>query len=165
MDNLKRENEKLKAQIEKMKNCANCKFLGTEILLEDGEYSEIEECLNCDDNLSNWEFKMCENKSRELTKDEIKENFLNDLRNIARYWSQVEGTKERCCYGAVFSILSLLDGCSCSSPGFAVIPKPHPEDKEYRKNLKENYYPELPNVELSNISGRLHDEFYKNEND
>lgn len=99
--------------------------------------------------------------SREYTEDEIREKFLKHVHGIIRYWlneSRTPDTKEKM-EGAVFSILVLLDGGSCGSPGFKVIANPHPDDKEYLIGEGENYYPD-PKDEVD-IAGCLHELFGK----
>jgi hypothetical protein len=100
------------------------------------------------------------NTSREYTREEIREMFLKHIRRVAKYWSEQDGDKERCCHGAVFSVLTLLDGCT-ALPRFSVVPSPHPKDKDYHLNKGENYFPESRHLEFCDIGGCLHDEFYE----
>ena len=53
---------------------------------------------------------------------------------------------------------AMIDGASPTLPGFLLIPDPHPDDKAYRRDRGENWYPEA--AEGIDIAGSLHEEFY-----
>ncbi len=92
--------------------------------------------------------------SRPYTKDEVRQEFLDHIRGMIRYWDSdvVSGSKTRAdrLEGLAFSILVMLDGES-SLPGFRVIADPHPDDMQYHIDEGENYYPEGVD-----IAGGLH---------
>lgn len=83
--------------------------------------------------------------SRQLTTDEIKKQFFDNINGIVRYWAshpEVPTAKEKV-EGAIFSMLSMIDGCSGGSCGFKLIPNPHPDDKQYHIDEGTNYYPDF----------------------
>lgn len=103
--------------------------------------------------------------SRELTTEECREYLLDHIRTMCEYWNEVEerDTLGRL-QGLAFSILAALDGCSINIPQFLIIPNPHPDDKQFRQELGENWYPEPPeNIEEASLPGLLHEHFYQNE--
>jgi hypothetical protein len=100
-------------------------------------------------------------KPRQLTDDEVREEFLEHVRVMVRYWakeSRVTDVEEKLS-GLAHSILSAIDGSAAAIPGFALVPRPHPDDKEYNRKNGENWYPE-PHLE-HDIAGSLHELFYK----
>ena len=103
--------------------------------------------------------------SREYTRDEVQEMFLNHVRESVRYWNEVNAENQlRRLEGLAFTILATLDGCSTDVPGFIVAPAPHESDKEYAKENNENWFPENHEIEekiSSDIAGSLHERFYQ----
>lgn len=103
--------------------------------------------------------------SRELTKDEVRERFLDYLAELSQYWNNVEDrTQQERLDGLVFSILSTLDGCSAELPGFLVAPLPHEDDKEFRRAHYDDWYPENHQIEEQvncDIAGGLHEQYHK----
>jgi DNA-binding Xre family transcriptional regulator len=103
--------------------------------------------------------------SKEKTVEQIREEFLNHVRHLIQHWVRkrdrdCEGKME----GLMFSTLALLDGVSVSSCGFIVAPHTHPDDKNYRISQGADYYPENHKSNVKgDISGNLHDLFYKNQ--
>jgi len=102
---------------------------------------------------------------REYTKEEVREQFLYHVRTMVNYWDSIpkKTTKEKLS-GLAFSILTALDGCAGDLPGFIVAPLSHPNDKQYRIENEENYYPENHEIENKikcDIAGGLHELFYK----
>jgi len=102
-------------------------------------------------------------RPREYTTDEIQENFLDTVRTIVEYWSTeaiMDDTVETRVNGCAFSIMALLDGCNIGVPGFIVAPIPHQEDRRYRCDNGENWYPENHEIEHminGDIAGNLHE--------
>lgn len=99
--------------------------------------------------------------SKEKTTEEVRENFLNHLKELVDYWDSIDtkNTKEKLS-GLVFSILSTLDGCSSVLPGFIVAPFPHKDDKEFNIQEGNDYYPENNyNSIKCDIAGSLHELF------
>lgn len=97
---------------------------------------------------------------RAYTTEEVREHFLNHVRNMVDYWDrhvERETTRERLS-GLAFSLLVLLDG-GTHLPGFVVAPAPHRDDREFHISEGKNYYPEAPEVECD-IAGFLHELFY-----
>jgi hypothetical protein len=98
---------------------------------------------------------------RQLTDEEIREAFLAHVRFIVRWWANnpASASVEERLSGLAHSILSAIDGAAVDLPGFALVPRPHPEDKEYYQEKGEDWYPEA-NLE-HDIAGSLHELFYK----
>lgn len=106
--------------------------------------------------------------SRQYTTDEVREKLLRHLAVIADYWDTVVGPKDQRerIHGAVFSVLSTLDGSSIDVPGFIVAPRPHEDDKQYHIDNGNNWFPEnhqLDDQIQSDIGGCLHELFHKYE--
>lgn len=79
--------------------------------------------------------------ARAKTEEEVRQEFLGRLRTIAEYWANSPGkTEEERCKGVVFSILSLLDGCTFGFPSVDLCLQPHPDDKHFCQQLGENWY-------------------------
>lgn len=98
--------------------------------------------------------------SREMTDDEVRKKFLDSVRGIAKYWaseSRAQTVQERC-DGVAFSILVLLDGGHGMMPGFTVAASPHEDDREYRRELGEDWFP-VSDCE-HDIAGSLHEQYY-----
>ena len=95
--------------------------------------------------------------SREYTRDEAQAMFIENAKEIARFWSKVDKTSvEEQILGAIFGIFVIFDGESADLPGFTVTPHPHEDDKAYHQGRNENWFPD--NV---NIAGDLHEQFVK----
>lgn len=79
---------------------------------------------------------------RELTEDEVREQYLGLIQTYVRYWHNLPNKtcRERM-EGLAFSMLVILDGES-GLPGFIVAPCPHQDDKEYHKDQGDNWFPE-----------------------
>ncbi len=95
--------------------------------------------------------------SRAYTQAEIQTMFLENAKEIVRFWSKVEGksTKEKIS-GAIFGVFTVLDGESAEMPGFSVIPHPHKDDKAWYQGMGVNWYPD--DVD---IAGDLHEQWAK----
>jgi len=97
------------------------------------------------------------------TEDEIREQFLNRVRQVAKYWLNLEGkTEEEKINGAMFSVLATIDGSAVELPGFQLIAgkdrfhlitNPHEDDKDFHIERGERWYPD--DVD---IAGSLHDQ-------
>lgn len=93
---------------------------------------------------------------REMTEDEVRDVFLNHIRDLITYWHD-EARAADCrakMEGLAFSILVMLDGGAGLIPGFKVIANPHEDDKEFHRSQGENWYP----TDLD-IGGALHEHF------
>lgn len=100
---------------------------------------------------------------KEKKMEEVREEFLEHVRDMVDYWHDVPNkTEKEKLNGLAFSIMAALDGCSVDIPGFIVAPLPHETAKQYHMDNEEDYYPENHNSEVNcNISGELHDHYYK----
>lgn len=106
--------------------------------------------------------------SREYTREEIQELFLERVWILVNYWSKIDKPKEYCLSGLAFSLLSEIDGENDGTlPGFLLIPNPGMEDKDYFVQREENYFPYIFGDEtiddLIDIGGNLHEKFYPSE--
>lgn len=81
---------------------------------------------------------------REKTETEVQQDLIEHIWGLIRYWERDNGAKSSRdkLEGLAHSILATLDGCSIELPGFAIIPNPHPDDKEYYIENGENWYPD-----------------------
>ncbi len=78
--------------------------------------------------------------SKAKTVDEVKEEFLSQVKCIAHYWANLpDKTSLERCDGVAFSILNILDGCS-SLPAFDLLVSPHEDDKQFNIDEGEDYY-------------------------
>ena len=81
--------------------------------------------------------------SREWTQEEIQHKFLHHLWAAVKYWEeQTEYDSKRKLEGLMHTFLATLDGCTADLPGFDLVARPHPSDKQYCIDNDENYYPE-----------------------
>lgn len=79
---------------------------------------------------------------RAFTVDEMKKEFVDNVREMARYWSNIPNkTPKELCDGLAFSLLSMIDGCSLDIPSYDIIPSPHADDEQYCRDNGENWYP------------------------
>ncbi len=102
--------------------------------------------------------------SKEKTEEEVREAFLNHVRMLVDYFEKEtskETLRERL-DGLAYSILSTIDGENSQLPSFILAPMPHKDSKQYYINHEDDYYPENHNSNVRcNISGSLHDNFFK----
>ena len=99
--------------------------------------------------------------SRELTEDEVKDNFLSHIRGTIQYWNSQPGSQISNLEGLAFSILATIDGCA-ELPGFILAPLPHKDDKQYCIDNDENYYPQNSDKIVNcDIAGELHKLLFK----
>ena len=93
---------------------------------------------------------------RAYTAEEMRAQFLSVVRGYVDYWENLPGKSvhERL-EGLAFSILVVLDGEAVDFPGCDVIPRTHPDDKEWHIERGENWFPE--GVDICN--GEFHSEF------
>lgn len=98
--------------------------------------------------------------SREYTKQEVKQKFLEDVIISIREWDNYpKMTTTRRLEGLAFSIMAIIDGASANVPSFLLAPLPCPEDKPYHIGNGNNYYPENKQEQVNcDIGGSLHDE-------
>lgn len=108
-----------------------------------------------------------EDEPREYTLAEVRQQFLDTVRQLARYWGDEKTVTDhsplRRCEGVAFGILVLLDGMNGGMPGFALVPTFHPDDPKHHKENGENWYP-TQEVTCDIREGvMMHDEFYAEE--
>jgi len=78
--------------------------------------------------------------SKERTVDEVREEFISEIKVTARYWAGLKDKRDiERCEGVAFSILSIIDGSSCL-PAFDLLVAPHETDKQYHIDNGEDYY-------------------------
>lgn len=65
-----------------------------------------------------------------ITKKAALRMYDEQFKSLARYWAQQPNmTNEERCNGVLFSIMSIIDGCSIL-PALDLVLHPHPDDKE-----------------------------------
>jgi len=99
------------------------------------------------------------NRPRQLTSEEVRDQFLAHVWHTIRYWQRIEDPGGDRIEGVVFSVLAALDGSAVALPGFIIAPAPHVSDKQYCIKQRKNYFPKAPKVKCD-IAGRLHDLFH-----
>lgn len=113
---------------------------------------------------------MPDDDGHELTEDEVRAAFLDNVWNTIEYWEKLPETadgpktvRDRIS-GAVFSVLVALDGGCMALPKFIVAPDPHPEDREYHQEHGDDWYPENHGVEVTgDLAGSLHELFHSHD--
>lgn len=100
------------------------------------------------------------------TKEEVREMFLEGLREIADFWANVETNppktiKERC-DGLVFSILNIFDGTTADMPAMSISLEPHEDDKSYYQAEGKKWFEQGMVI---NDDVHLHDMYYRKEDD
>lgn len=107
--------------------------------------------------------------AREWRPDEVRDEFLQHVHSLTRYWETVRPSDHReytvrdRLEGLAFSIMTALDGCS-HLPGFIVAPCPHESDKPYHEQEGSNWYPEnLDCNVVCDIGGGLHEHLVKHQ--
>ena len=96
---------------------------------------------------------------RAYTKEEVRDMFMDKVRSTAQYWATIPegGTIQERCEGTAFSILNIFDGTTMDLPGFDIVARPHPEDKQYCIDEGENYFEDGTVI---NDDCMLHELFY-----
>ena len=100
---------------------------------------------------------------REMTAEECREAFLAYVHTLVLFWereARVESLRERL-DGLAFSILAALDGSAGGVPAFLVAPDPHPDDKAYRRENGEDWWPENHTVAVAGQLTELHEHYYR----
>jgi hypothetical protein len=96
------------------------------------------------------------------TTDEIRQNFLREIRRKVKYWAAVDdkNTNERL-DGLAFSILSMLDGGVDNIPPFIVTPISSEEKRiDAIQNGQKYYVGTNSNMVTNDIAGILHEQYY-----
>lgn len=79
--------------------------------------------------------------SRAKTVEEVREEFLQQLRDLATYWSEApDRTKKEMCDGLVFSVLNLFDGTTIALPAMDIVLRVHEDDQSFYEARDENWY-------------------------
>lgn len=97
----------------------------------------------------------------EKTLEEVRDAFLDQVWVLINWWEtegRVPDVGEKL-QGLAHSILVLIDGGGALPP-FVLAPDPHPDDREFWKELGEDWYPETPEV-ATDIGGSLHEFFHQ----
>lgn len=91
----------------------------------------------------------------------VRKEFLSSIKVISEYWANLPNqTPKQRCDGVVFSMLSLIDGCSGSFPiALDLVLRPHPDDKQYYIEYGEDYYED--GQVINDCS--LHNKFFRGE--
>lgn len=94
----------------------------------------------------------------ELTVDECRAKLLEVVAAKVRYWLHESRAPDALAKlnGLAHSLLATLDGSSACTPGFQLIPCPHPDDKEYLEGEGEDWWPDDKDV-----GGALHEIWHK----
>jgi hypothetical protein len=100
-------------------------------------------------------------ESREITKEELREQFLDGIRGLVNYWNRVGNTSQRDKLdGLAFSILNMIDGMSGNFPcPLKLVVEYTEEDKEYCIENGNNY---PVDGMVINDSVMLHELYYEN---
>ena len=101
--------------------------------------------------------------SRQWTDEEIREIWLGHVWATIDYWVEkgADRPPRELLKAFAFSLLSTIDGTGSTLPGFILAPRPHPDDRAFRQQRGENYFPENHTVEVTaDIGGELHDLFH-----
>lgn len=78
--------------------------------------------------------------SRAYTEEELREHLLDHISHIAQYWANLpDKTPIERCEGVGFSIINIFNGVTYL-PGFDIVVRPHPDDKQFHIDNDENYY-------------------------
>ncbi len=100
---------------------------------------------------------------RELTTEEVRNQFLSHVRFMIDYWERETRatTSKQKLEGLAHSILVTLDGGS-GLPAFIVAPNPHPDDQQFRIEEGEDWFPENHTLKVkADISGGLHERLFE----
>ena len=87
---------------------------------------------------------MSEDKPRQITQEEMQDQFFHKLWEMIQYWETVMPTvrpvRNRL-EGLAFGFLTLLDGTAGGPPPFDVYPNPGDKDKEHNEESGRNWWP------------------------
>lgn len=104
--------------------------------------------------------------SRAYTREEVREKFLNAVRDMANYWAKQITSKEDVANGVAFSILGIMDGCNLEIPPMDLVVRSNASDKEYSIKNGENWYEDgmviNGDVSLHDIYYTRSDDYYEN---
>jgi hypothetical protein len=98
------------------------------------------------------------NEPRAKTVEEVREEFLDNIREVARYWAKLpDRTAQERCDGLAFSILNIFDGTTMSLPAMDISLAPHEDDKAFNQNEGENCFE--PGMVINDCM--LHEMYYR----
>lgn len=98
--------------------------------------------------------------SRANTVEEVRNEFINHIKSIVKYWATLEGkTAQERCEGVAFSMLNIFDGTTMILPAMDILLAPHPDDMEFNISIGANWYE--PGMKINDCM--LHEIFYQNE--
>jgi hypothetical protein len=102
---------------------------------------------------------MTDTEPRAFTADEVRKDFLDQLRHLVFYWdTQVDRqTQRERMEGLVFSILNIFDGTAGGMCAMDISLSPHPDDAEYQRENGDNWFEEGMVI---NKSAMMHEEWY-----
>ncbi len=94
---------------------------------------------------------MMSKEPRAVTEEELKSRLLDYFRGLANYWAVLESVTDVLARseGAIFSVLSTLDGSSVGFPAFDIVARPDTTDKEFCILNNKNWIPD--GLELGNL--------------
>lgn len=99
--------------------------------------------------------------SRASTKEEVRDEFIGQLRGLARYWANANAKSDlEKIEGAIFSVLCSIDGVGHPFVSMDLVLRPHPDDKEYFIENEEDFYEDGMVI---NDDVYLHDLFFERE--
>lgn len=93
------------------------------------------------------------------TKEEVRARVLEMVRGYAAYWANEDRakTEQERCDGLAFSIMNIFDGTTAALPGFDIVARPHPDDKDYCISQGQKY---IPDGLVINDDCMLHELYY-----
>lgn len=100
-------------------------------------------------------------KSREITREELREHFIRHVWSLINYWDNVNDTSYEKLNGLVHSLLATIDGSGSELPAFVLAPLSTEEDKQWLIDDGKNYYPTRnADAVKCDIAGGLHEILY-----
>ena len=74
------------------------------------------------------------------TKDEMRDTFLDAVRNYINYWEKQDIANKDKLEGLAFGLLNIIDGTSSAFPcSIDLFLRPHPDDKQYNIDNDEKW--------------------------
>jgi len=99
--------------------------------------------------------------SKEYTAVEVRKMFMENVREIVGYWQkESRASREEAISGVAHSLLVMIDGGSMLLPSFELVCRPHSEDKQYKIDNGDDWFPEGATI---NSATSLHDYLYRKE--
>jgi hypothetical protein len=96
--------------------------------------------------------------SKPISKEQLREQFLNSVRMYAREWASYKNkTPQQRCDGLAFTLMALLDGTDVDLPAFDLVARPHPDNEAYHKAHGQDW---VVDGQVINDDVHLHDMYY-----